>query len=257
MTLALDGTATNSFTSTATGTVTVTTSDVNDVICVVVGIESTSGNGAAATVNSVTATGLTFTKRSASTVHTNSNNYVNIELWTAPSASAVTSKVITVTCTSTPAVDCAGIIAFGVNGANSISSPWDSNANFPSESSSGTICPTVTVNTSQAKDFILVAGVQGTTNNGSSVVFGSPFTQIAVVGNPGGVNLVRFGVGYNIVSSTQSSLTVASNAGTSGLYNNSGTNAAFAVIADAITASSLFLPAWAQGKNQLSHGQAS
>lgn len=236
MTLALDGSSTGAFSSVASGTTTLTTSDSNDVICVVVASDTAS----AQLLTSVTATGLTFTRRSSESVRNSGNSiFVNIELWTAPSASPLSSKVITATYGS--AIDDAVILAFGVNGAISISSPWDSNINFPTEASSTTIVPTVTVNTSQANDFIIVAGAECGSANALAVTFGSPFTTIQIRANTGGVNQVMAGVAYYIVSSTQSSLTVASQAGTSGLYTAGGSPGGFAVLADAITASSLVM----------------
>lgn len=173
--LALDGSAHANHTGTSS-TATLTTSSTNDVIVVFI-VANVSA------INSVTDTaGLSWSQRATTT--DGSGNW--IFEWTAISAGALSSDVITVTPSASTFTT---IDAFGISGANTVT-PFDSNVGLPA-----TGAPTLTLSTSNANDFI-VAGMitSGTVTAGGSwtLISGADFQ----------------GVEYQIVAATQSGLSV-------------------------------------------------
>lgn len=229
MALSLDGSAKNdTWQQASSGTVTLTTSLTNDVICVLVGGQTndTYNNGLTFSVSSVTATGLTFTKRVGidgkggfNTTGGGNPGLNSLELWTAPSTSALSSKVITVNASNNP--DCGCIIAFGVNGVNNINSPWDTNAgltysNF-STAQAGSNASVTGVSTTQANDFLIWANE--TYSSAAPLDSASPptnFTLIQRIRNVSGNLEASMYAGYRIVSATQASVTVSQTASNSG-----------------------------------------
>ena len=151
----LDGTATAIATNVASYTVTLTTAQSNDIVCVLVYTEMGASDPApvvpAPTIASVTASGLTFIKRSVSLGRRSA-----MELWWALSSSPLAAKVITINLSG--AYDNTAALAFGVSGCN-ITGPWDSNAGLSAVATNlNTITPSFSsVNTNQANDFLIFA----------------------------------------------------------------------------------------------------
>src|SRR5579885_3502722 len=165
-----------------------TTTKTNDVICVVATPSKASGTNPV--VSSVTATGLTFTKRTSLT-----SGNGDVELWTAVAASAL--SAVTITVNFSLSTDGAVVWAFGLNGLNT-GTIFDANASVPAISGSGT---TATISTNTADDVIVVAyGTQGTPSAPSSSHL--TFTQI---GTNGAIGNSRGAVYYAIASGTLSS----------------------------------------------------
>lgn len=180
--LALDGTGQTLGTSGASATVALTTTHPTDVVTVI-------SLANAGQVSSITAAGLTFTKR-ASAVNTGGEP---IEEWSAV-ASATFSGNITVNYSNTTTY--ASVVAFGISGANT-GTIYDNHTGLPATASG-----TVSISTANANDFLI-----GTYRYASTVspTAGSGWTQIA----GGGYLLVE----YRIVSATQSSLAVTDTTG--------------------------------------------
>ena len=210
--LSVDGSITGSFSTASSGSVTLSTGNSNDIIVVVVGAES-NVNHNAHTVGSVTSTGLTFAKRSAGTV---GSVYLDTEVWWALASSPLNSASITVNMSGTGSVDDASIVAFGVSGANT-STPWDTNVALPAlATSTASAIPTVTgVSTSNANDLIL--GFEGaySATNSNSENNGAGFTLIGTQRNNGGSYSSQASAEDEIVSTTQSSISVAFSASNS------------------------------------------
>jgi hypothetical protein len=223
MALALDGSASvNNWSGSSTKTITLTTANANDLIVVVIATEKSTST--IITVSSVTAAGLTFTRRSAVAAADTTIARPNLETWTAPAATAQVALAILVTTSAN--VDDGCIVAFGVSGAFSIASPWDSNVALPAtidRSATTTNAPSVTVSTSQANDFIFCACA--CVQSGAVTAPGG-FTPIANPVNSGGSFFCNLGVAYKIVSATV----------TSQAETFSGPNIRWVVMGDAITA---------------------
>jgi len=222
----LDGHATGQFSSTNSGTVTLTTSNTNDIIVVLICNGTTTSSTVA--VSSVTASGLSFTNRSQ-TLGTIRGTGYGYEVWWALASGALISKVITVTLASS--IDDAALMAFGVNGANT-SAPWDTNGSLtavttnPSGSAGLPLAPTFS--TSQADDFIFVAGCF-TRTNANLTSWTSSWTALDFINNGGATNFAGIGANYEGVTSTQSGVTASFS------INSVSFNA---IIVDAITANS-------------------
>ena len=217
MALALDGKAASTFSFSASGTVTLTTSDSDDVVVVVVGAEAI---GTLQTVTSVTASGLTFSRRGGQTVAAGLS-HVDCEIWWAPSSGALTSKVITVTMTGF--VDGACLTAFGVNGCLNINSPWDTNPSLPAFRT-GEPPPSVIFSTTQAHDFVFGVGISNFGIHASIPVW----TVIESVGSTAGVAWCLSDTAYEIVSSAQTGAT----GGVVPVFASSGVFAVDALTAD-------------------------
>jgi len=249
-TLAIDGSATGCFggatqsapctAGTSSGAATLTTAGSTDVFVVEVANENVAG-AVLRTVSNIACTsscptGLTSFARVANNTIT-SSPYDDAEVYWASATGAATSMVITVTLTG--ATSDASIVAFGVSGANT-ASPWDSNVALPAlaKSTSGTTAPSVSgVSTSNAADMILgFSGIlDSSTNVPPTETAGSGFTLIATQNDGGGTGKSEAAAEYNVVSATQSSLTVAF--GTAVLSNNG-----WIMIGDAIKAATASTP---------------
>ena len=178
MVLALDGSG-HSNASASSPTVTLTTSNADNVIIVIV-------TSNAAPVASVTSSGLTWIFIAADGLVAGQQ----CEMWYAIASSALTSHVITVNNTGGGFTT---IDAFGVSGANT-SDPFDGNASTPATSPSAIL----SVSTDTADTFI-VGGYRFNSTDTSSQ--GTGFTLIS------GLNFQLSE--YKIVSTTQSSLSIA------------------------------------------------
>lgn len=193
------GTSANSFS--------LTTTQLMDVIVVVVSCEVTTAPHA--TVLSVTATGLTFTKRSSVYQDNSSGTYGTtwntLEVWSAPAALPLTAALITVTVSST--IDCGMIGAFGVN-FDGISLPvWSANASLPNTTTSATnAAPTLGSNSTNAA--ALLFGFAASAIDTAQTA-GSGFTLIDSNFNPNGAVAIALGEEYKSLGSAASGQTVA------------------------------------------------
>lgn len=202
MALALDGVGT---TNTNAGTVTLTTT-LPGTIVVIVANEGVDNANPCPTVSSVTASGLTFTRRGGKNLLNYASNFgiavpENVEIWWAPSAASVTSKVITVAWSGT--LDDACLLAFGVSGSYDATSPWDTNVSLPgfNSTSNTTTVPTKPTYSTTAADTFIFAISEGLT----TVTPTSAWTTIATIANTGGGRNCELGVFYQIVSAAQTS----------------------------------------------------
>lgn len=181
MALALDGSVHGNATA-ATLAVSLTTTSINDVICVVI---TTNGGP----VTSVTASGLIFKKRAAAGV-----GALGFEFWYAIAANILSSTSITVNTTSSGIIT---IDAFGIRGADT-TTIFDSNLSLPATANSGS----VNVSTNVGNTIILEMG--RSTVGAPSVDAG--FTLISSADFQG--------TAYKVVTGVQSlSLTIGNNNG--------------------------------------------
>lgn len=210
MALAIDGhaiTAPGGFNGSTSGTVTLTTSLAQDLIVVVVACEDFASSHA--TVSSVTATGLTFTKRSSvyqdNVAGVYASTWNTLEVWSAPASAAQSAKVITVTVSKS--IDCGVLAAFGVN-YDGVSLPiWSANASLPNTtSSSGTSAPTIGSNSTDAASLLL--GFANCAFDGNQTI-GSGFTMIDTNNNPNGGVAMALGIEYKAFGAATSGQTVA------------------------------------------------
>jgi len=217
VTIALDGHATGGSSAITTTTVTLTTTNANDIIIVqAVGVNASS----AITVSSVTASGLTFSKRKSLVFNTNDT----LEVWYATASSVLSSTVITVNWSSSvTAANVASVCAFGVSGV--ASSIWDTNVSLPATNTGSNSIPTVTgVSTSTASTMLLGFSAELTSLTETA---GTGYTLI----DSKTQGAVTAADEYQVVSSTQSSISVAF--GTT-------TTASWSMIADALVAQTPF-----------------
>lgn len=194
-TLAIDGTPqTGTSTSGTTVTATITTTHPNDVIVVCVFLK-----GTASAVSGVSGTGTTgWTQRVAPSL----GGGFNAAIWYGTAASPLTS--VTITVTYTPSGATAGLIVFAVSGANT-SSITDSNASLPDQhsGSSGSAPASGAFSTSNANDLIFTVAFE---ENAITQTAGAGQTLLATVS--AGTTL-SVAAQYEIVSVTQSSITIA------------------------------------------------
>jgi hypothetical protein len=244
MALALDGKAINeSWGQTTTATVTLTTADTNDIVVVLVGTEQYSGynGGAQVSVSSVAKTSGTGTvgtfvqravKQNVECYYAKSASnpcYNNLEVWWAAATTALTSAVLTVTVNNAP--DNGWVVAFGVNGVGSLTSPWDPNASLP-DFKTGAVTsattPTVTgVTTTNAADFLIWAICDSSANNYATAPTNYTNVENDINSSPGAYDVSGI-VSYDIVAATQSNATVA--------YGTGLTSNGWIAYVDALTA---------------------
>jgi hypothetical protein len=222
MTLAINS-STGYSGSTASVSLTLSTTVANCIIGV-----AYADNGYPNTGSITDTAGLTYTFRAAA----NGGGSQPIEFYYAKASSILTGNVITINYSSSTFVDAC---AFAISGAN-FTTPFDSNVGLPYTASSGTVTG---VSTTNANDMLLSFYRQ---SSNSSPTVGSGFTSIY---NPAGEYFIAQ---YQIVSSTQSGLSVGIGGGTTNTDANGG-------IVDAIQqAASTFNPAWALGSNRVFAG---
>jgi hypothetical protein len=193
----LDGAVGAVYSGAASGTATLTTTSGNDVIVVLASNE----NGSAQTVSSVTASGLTFTRRGGC-AFTGSRDS-NLEVWAAPASGVLSAKVITVTLSG--ATDDATIIAFGVHGAVSLASPWDAHSGLPACTSGSPPTASPTYSTTSADDFVFIT----TMSDGPSGNQITPGSAIAQAINSGGSAYDKAYSAYATSTSPQSGTVLA------------------------------------------------
>ena len=193
----LDGTATGQWSSTASGTVTISTTQVNDVVVLLIGCEQ---NAALQTVASVASSHLTWARRGGFNGQPGSGNYQSFEIWWAPAASILTSEVVTITLSA--ATDDAAVVAFAVHGAANIASPWDTGSLPVITTGNPAAAPVFT--TVQAHDFVFAASFSSSNTNDTSA-----WTSIANANNGGGTNYAYVTSFYEVVSSPQAAATAS------------------------------------------------
>jgi hypothetical protein len=203
-----------------------TTANAKDIIVACVAIGNSGGGGvgpAGGTVSSISdAAGLTWNLRKAVSAFGGSTD---LEVWWAFSSGMLSSDVITANLSQ--AVDDACINVFAVSGANT-ASPWDTNASLPKSSSSLTNPCTISgVSTDSSNTMLL--GFWGNDGVFISLNAGTGFTLTDHNGTSVSGDAGSIASEYKIVSSPQSSVSVAF-----GSNANSAFNAI--MIADAIRA---------------------
>jgi flagellin-like protein len=209
--MVVEGAAAAQFSTASSGTITLSTSSANDVIVVMVANEDLH-NAVVRTVSTITGGGLSFTHHSFGTGNPPYNQistspYVDAEVWSAIAASPLASVLVTVTLSGS--TDDASIVAFGVSGANTVT-PWDTHPALNTAQNTASTVPTVSVTTSNANDMIL--GFAGIGQAGSSSTLESTiagFTMIQQQLNSAGSDSSLAAAEYELVSSTQTSLSVA------------------------------------------------
>ena len=186
------GNATN-----ASITYNVTTWEPNDILVVAVFNEN-SGTGNPAVVSSITASGLSFAKRSS----VSQAFGAGLEVWWALATNPLIALSMTIAFTGT--FDDASSVAYGVAGC-ATGAPWDSNGSLPATASTFTITG---FSTTSADDCLVtfVGSETGPTNP-----FG--FTTIGSTTTSAGTYTTTLITGYEDVSSTQSSITLSASTG--------------------------------------------
>jgi flagellin-like protein len=224
--LATDGLATGCFggptqnapctATTTSGSAALTTTKSNDVVVVMLSAEDT--GSVLRTVSGVAATGLTFLKRSGGTIPT--SPFSDAEVWYAIASSPLSAASITVTMTG--AVDDGSIVAFGVSGANT-ATPWDPNVSLPKAgTATAASIPSVSaVSTNNANDMVL--GFTGVTTSSDpsfpTETAGAGYSLVTTKLNGNGVGGAEAAAEYKVVSSLQSSISVAFGTTTDALDN--------------------------------------
>ena len=181
---------------------TLTTSNANDVIVVYIAWEYPSNQSG--TIASVTATGLTFQRRSSYYNSGMSNGGTQSqEIWWAIATSTFTG---TITATfSSAAVDDAVMQVLAVQGPNT-TAPWDANSSFPAKLAYNTGSGTISTNTSST----MILGFWGTPGYSNST---APYPTTPTAGfatyqsvSNTGAQWFEYGyTGYGIASSVQTS----------------------------------------------------
>jgi hypothetical protein len=216
VTLALDGFIGANFSGSNSGGMSLTTANADDIIIVAIGHED-HGHTIGQTVSSVTATGLTFAKRSSAFNHGDVDGSA-CEVWWAHASAAGTYPI---TVTLTGAIDDACIIAFGVSGADT-SNPFDVCEALPQINTGRNASPYFTghcqsgpLTTRNADTFLFTIG--GGQSNPQSA-FASPWTQIISQGNGGGALFSGCRAYYQVVSAEQHELPIQSSDATTNFW---------------------------------------
>lgn len=166
----IDGAATSIFSLASSGSVTLSNSRPGNVACVLVGYEGGTGGTLPRTVTSVTAAGLTFTRRGGGVAQKSGRPNDVVDLWWAPASAILTAKSITVTLSG--GIDDASVIAFSVAGVDDINAPFDANVSLPAvatTNAAGVPTPPV-ISTTSANDLLfggslVVNGFNDTTSS--------------------------------------------------------------------------------------------
>ena len=178
-----------------------TTTLTNDLIVAM--YSGVRGSAAIATVSGVTSSsGLVFTRLGGITSPLQSGSkHINVEVWTAPAAAALTNEVITFTLTGAVTCNCAGAVALhGVIGTSGIYT-LDGLVLTNVAANSGS--PSVTMTTTYANDVIIYAlGLNAT----STVLPPTGFTQDAADHQFTGLQGEGISLSHNIEATTQTGL---------------------------------------------------
>jgi hypothetical protein len=192
----IDNTASTATHSTNTVAITLPVSNGNDFIGVMAYAGSLTNPGA--TISTVAATGLTFTRRARANTSANGD----LEFWWAPGPSSP--GVITINLTYTANFDDISVVAFAISGVN-LSSPFDTFTGLP------------LTNTFPSNSAPSVAG--GAATNGALLLFApgsngawtpfpgtlpANFSLLGLQGNSSGVNFSQLAVAYQKIGAAQS-----------------------------------------------------
>jgi hypothetical protein len=222
MALALDGvaqTGTASTTASISSNANAFSTSVNgSIICAFTHAEWLNAAGAAGTVGSVTGGGLTWTRRSnVASMHTIGAPITwNVaELWWAFCPTVLNNVTITANYNLPGAnnFDNATLLVFAVTGfvgSSYQTNPWDGNASLPkTNSSTSSSAPTTTgISTTSANAMLLgLVGSPDTAVQGSGAV-NTNFTFITNVSAIGGSNESQAAAEFEVVSSTQSGISI-------------------------------------------------
>jgi flagellin-like protein len=189
-TLSLDGSAS----ATAIGAsvpASLTTTKANDVIYAVVQVD-------AGTINTPTATGLTFILRKSVT------NGIGGVLSTYYAIASSALSALSITAQATGGAANINLVVFGISGANT-GSPFDSNVAVPASATGTGTAATVSISTSNANDFIIGA-VGSDTQPPPADTAGTGFTLIQTITQPN--TPITASSEYNIVAAKQTNLAV-------------------------------------------------
>lgn len=205
MTLALDGHAHATASTTTSVGAAITTSGADRVIIALVCNDGAPSTFAAVNVSGVSGGGLTWSlrKRYSNVGGRHTNNHT-IEEWWAPASAQLTAQTITATFAST--IDNSGIIVFGVSGAFDYTNPFDASASLvaTAHDDSGTSSiVTGTFSTLSADTFVFGAW---SSPRGDSV--GTGLTLIDQFLNSGGTDWCAAGAAYVVESAPQSGATL-------------------------------------------------
>ena len=204
------GNATNGWGS-GTGIIpTFTTAHNNDLIVVVIGLESIAT--AHCVVSNVTAAGLTFTRRKALYMDSATAQYgtewTSLEIWSAQKPTAGAVGAITVTW-SGGTWDIGDGLAFGVN-YDGVSYPvWSTNVALPATASLSTGSSTPTVTGVATNTDALVFGFTQTTSGTVAQAVGTGMTSIATNFDGSGSTADALLIEYKATTGPQSGLSVA------------------------------------------------
>lgn len=200
MTISIDASASSNFSSSSSDSVSLTTTLTNDIVVVIVGY-AINGGGTPPTVSSITDTaGLTWTRRGGASGLTNGHSSV-VDVWWAHAASVLTADSITATLSGS--IDDGTLVAIAVNGAASLTAPFDTNASLPATGvTSGSLSG---VSTTSSEGLLLDA--VGTSANNTPTL-SSLWTQILSWNNRGAVNFWLGAAGWEAISSALSSSSV-------------------------------------------------
>lgn len=200
--------------------VNLTTTAAGEIVALIMS-ESNSSGGVTSTVSSVTATGLTFTRRGGYTGHgsSGSGTQINIEEWAAPSSGAVSAKAITVTLNGAGgSCDAAAVLVMGIAGTTG---PFDADGSVPATAANDNVTGITTDSTHD-----LLVWLSGSVSNGGYSGLPSGFSELAAVGQAAGFTGTGFRVGIKRINATLASATISA--------GSAGTNVANLV--DALTA---------------------
>ena len=205
-----------------TGTIALTTAAANEVAFLFV----QAGSTGATFTTTVTASGLTWTKRKSAPNTTLA--YALTEIWSAKVPSIVSGLTVTVTTSVT--MDNMALIICAASGC--AAQIFDTNAGLPAGPvlSTGAATIPITVSTTQPDDMIF--GVLGTNDSNVGAISpdgGIGFSQLAKVSNTVGTNYSSIAAQWNTYTSPQSGLSF-------NFGGTTGTTASMQVLADAITA---------------------
>lgn len=196
----IDGHSNNGTGSATTLGVTITTTANNDILYVLIGINSGSATSVTANAPTDNATGNTWTKRVSGT-SVGGGFDCDAELWSTTWASHGT---VTITVTVTPSnASAIALVAWGVSGGNT--SAFDGNGSVPASATGSGATASTTMSTNNANDLLITAVMY---RGNPTLTVGGSFLEIDDGnGNTGAAGTsVTIDASYLVVSSTQSSL---------------------------------------------------
>lgn len=211
VTPSVDGTpTTNTVTGSASPTITFT-SAATRVAVLYLGIEQ----NPAVVVNTVTSPHLTWTRRAQAGPTQGDRAKDEIEVWWAPVSTAVTSEVVTVTCSATP--DNVSLAVVVVQNVGDITNPWDPNASLPSISTNvgpgGSATPAPVFSTTNGYALAIAASYNDVARTETSV-----WSSLFAANTGAGSNWSYLTGWNNSYSTAQTSVTASLTSGDTGIH---------------------------------------